>query len=109
MFGAGGADIGVHIIKDSEIYDLLKKGNEKIKGLDKKLMVTHMHPQGTKSEFSGFKGSKAVREAIEKTDEEVDLVVLDWKGLGKSEERKRVIEILDKMHVDYKKTSGIRK
>lgn len=65
IFGAGGADIGIHTINDSEIYSLLKKGNESMKGLDKKIMVTHIHPRGTKSEFSGFKGSKAVRKAIE--------------------------------------------
>jgi len=66
IFGAGGADIGIHTINDSEIYDLLRKGNDSVKGLDKKIMVTHIHPLGTKSEFSGFKGSKAVRRAIEK-------------------------------------------
>ena len=66
IFGAGGADIGIHQIKDSEIFELLKKGNENVKDLEKKIMVTHMHPQGTKSEFSGFKGSEAVRKAIEK-------------------------------------------
>jgi D-aminoacyl-tRNA deacylase len=48
-----------------------------------------------------------VKEAIEKTDEEVDLVLLDWKGLGKSEERKKIIEILDKLHVDYRRTSEV--
>jgi|TARA_Y100000310_G_scaffold51440_1_gene47399 Icc-related predicted phosphoesterase len=66
VFGAGGADIGIHQIKDSEILGLLRKGNEKIKGLDKKIMVTHIHPKGTKSELFGFEGSKAVRDAIEK-------------------------------------------
>ena len=66
IFGAGGADIGIHQIKDSEIFELLKKGNENVKDLEKKIMVTHMHPQGTKSEFSGFEGSEAVRKAIEK-------------------------------------------
>jgi hypothetical protein len=65
IFGAGGADIGVHTITEKQIYDLLKKGHETVKGLDKKVMVTHIHPQGTKSEFSGFEGSKAVRKAIE--------------------------------------------
>ena len=29
-------------------------------------MVTHMHPHNTKSEFSGWEGSKSVRRAIEK-------------------------------------------
>ena len=66
IFGAGGADVGIHQIKDSEIFELLRKGNEKIKGLDKKIMVTHIHPKGTKSELFGFEGSKAVRDAIEK-------------------------------------------
>lgn len=65
IFGAGGADIGIHTISDAEIYKLLKKGNDAVKNLEKKIMVTHIHPQGTKSEFSGFKGSKAVRKAIE--------------------------------------------
>lgn len=49
-----------------------------------------------------------VREAIEKTDEEVDFVLLDWKGLGKAERRDRVVSILDEMHVNYKKTSEIK-
>ena len=65
IFGAGGADIGIHTISDAEIYKLLKKGNESVKNLEKKILVTHIHPEGTKSEFSGFKGSKAVRKAIE--------------------------------------------
>ena len=65
IFGAGGADIGINLISDSELYSLLKKGNESVKDLEKKIMVTHIHPFGTKSEFSGFKGSKAVRKAIE--------------------------------------------
>jgi len=64
IFGAGTADMGIHMIKDSEIFDLLKKGNSKIKNLPKKIMVTHMHPRGSKSEFSGFRGSKAIAKAI---------------------------------------------
>lgn len=64
VFGVGGADIGIHQIGESEIFELLKKGNENLKGLDKKIMVTHIHPRGSKSEFSGFKGSKSVRKAI---------------------------------------------
>ena len=66
IFGAGGADIGIHQIDDKEIFRLLKRGNENVKNLEKKIMVTHMHPKGTKSEFSGFKGSEAIRKAIEK-------------------------------------------
>jgi D-aminoacyl-tRNA deacylase len=50
-----------------------------------------------------------IKEAIEKTEEEVDFVLLDWNGLGNADERQRIIEILDKLYVNYKKTSDIEK
>jgi len=64
IFGAGAGDIGINFIRDSEIFNVLKKGHENVKGLKKQIMVTHMHPKGSKSEFSGFPGSKAVRKAV---------------------------------------------
>ncbi len=64
IFGAGTADIGINQIKDSEIFSLLKKGNENVKNSPKKIMVTHMHPAGSKAEFSGFSGSKAIKKAV---------------------------------------------
>ncbi len=50
-----------------------------------------------------------VKEAIEKTDEEIDFALLDWKGLGNLEQRGKILEILDKLYVSYKKTSNINK
>jgi len=50
-----------------------------------------------------------ILEAINKTEEEVDFVVLDWKGLGNAEHRQKVIEILDKNYISYKKTSDVGK
>ncbi len=50
-----------------------------------------------------------LKQAITNTEEEVDFAVLDWKGLGKKQEREQVIEILDKMYIQYKKTSEISK
>lgn len=50
-----------------------------------------------------------VKEAMLKTDEEIDFAVLDWKGLGNSESRKQVTEMLDKYYVSYKKVSEISK
>lgn len=64
VFGAGAGDIGINQIKDSEIFEVLRKGHESIKDLNKKIMVTHMHPRGSRQEFSGFPGSNAVRRAI---------------------------------------------
>ena len=50
-----------------------------------------------------------VKEAIAKTDEEIDFVLLDWKGLGGEDHRKIVKEILDKLYLNSKKTSDISK
>lgn len=66
IFGAGGADVGINQTSESELLDMLKKGYEKVRGLKKKIMVTHMHPKGSKSEIFGFEGSKAIRKAIKK-------------------------------------------
>lgn len=67
IFGAGGASIGLHQIGEDEIFQLLKEGSNKISYLDKKIMVTHVPPSGTKMEkFSDFvNGSSGVRKAIE--------------------------------------------
>ncbi len=50
-----------------------------------------------------------VREAIEKTEEEVDFILLDWNGLGNADQKKELLEVLDKFYVQYKKTSEIKK
>ena len=50
-----------------------------------------------------------IKQAVEKTSEEIDFAVLDWKGLGNAEQRKQVTDILDKFYIPYKKTSEIKK
>mgnify|MGYP001609019552 CR=1 FL=1 len=66
FFGAGGAEIGPGRITEKELFATLSKAYSGLKGLKKKIMVTHMHPANSKSEFSGFKGSESIAKAIEK-------------------------------------------
>jgi len=68
IFGCSATNIGIHQIRESEIFDLLKKGHNKIKYLKKKIMVTHSHPEGTKMGklTSFFPGSTGVRKAVKK-------------------------------------------
>tara|TARA_Y100000034_G_scaffold29323_2_gene35344 strand:- start:9081 stop:9689 length:609 start_codon:yes stop_codon:yes gene_type:complete len=69
VFGAGGAtNVGpAPIVTEEELFGLLDKGHDKIKDLQKKIMVTHMHPSeslmGQLSEF--VPPSTAVKKAID--------------------------------------------
>ena len=67
IFGAGGANIGLFQLDEDEIFDLLKKGYEKINYLDKKIMVTHVHPTETKMEKLSniFPGSTGIKKAVD--------------------------------------------
>jgi Icc-related predicted phosphoesterase len=65
IFGAGSANIGIFQLSENELFDLLKKGFDKVKNKKKKIMVTHVHPEGTlPSKLSTFPGSAAVTKAI---------------------------------------------
>lgn len=64
IFGAGGAiDFNT---TDKELFEMLKKGEKYIDNSRKKIMVTHMHAKGSRSEFSGIEGSRGIRKAVEK-------------------------------------------
>lgn len=64
VFGLGSA--GVMFLNEKDAFEKLKKNFEKVKNLEKKIMVSHLHAAGTKSELSGFPGSSGIRKAIEK-------------------------------------------
>ncbi len=69
IFGAGGAtNVGpAPMISEQDMFQLLDKGHDKIKGLQKKIMVTHMHPEGSlMGEFSQFvPPSTAIKRAVD--------------------------------------------
>jgi len=95
IFGAGSADVGIHTIKDSEIFNLLKKGHEDVKNSEKKIMVTHMHPKGSKAEFSGFPGSPAIKKAIKEFQPNILITAHIHEAAGMEEDmgKTRVINV----------------
>jgi Icc-related predicted phosphoesterase len=97
IFGASGVNIGMHQLPEKEIYSLLKKGFDEIKGLDKKVMVTHVHPSGSKMEkLSLFiPGSSGVRDAIEKLKPDILLCshIHEAEGLEEMIGKTRVINV----------------
>ena len=97
LFGCGGANIGMHQLEEKEIYDLLKKGFDKIKYLQKKIMVTHVHPEGTKMEkfTKFFPGSSGVKKAIEKFQPDILLCshVHEAEGIEEKVGKTKVINV----------------
>ena len=50
-----------------------------------------------------------ILEAIEKTEEHVDLILIDWKGCGNSESRQNIITLLEKLGLEHERTERIEK
>jgi Icc-related predicted phosphoesterase len=64
IFGIGSADWALYP-DEAKTFKHLKEQHEKIKNLEKKIMISHLHAAGTKSELSGVPGDEALRRAID--------------------------------------------
>ena len=97
IFGAGGANIGLFQLDEDEIFDLLKKGHDKINYLNKTIMVTHVHPTGTKMEklTSIFPGSKGIKKAVDTFNPDILLCshVHEAEGIEEKIGKTRVINV----------------
>jgi len=97
LFGCGGANIGLHQLGEDEIYDLLKKGFDRIKYLHKKILVSHVHPKGSKMEkfTKFFPGSSGLRKAIDRFKPEILLCshVHEAEGIEEKIGTTRVINV----------------
>ena len=72
--------------------------------LESNVAISHVIP-----EYALPLTEEMLKQAITQTEEEVDFAVLDWKGLGTSEQRKKVLDLLDKMYIQYKRASHVDK
>ena len=70
--------------------------------LNSKYALSHIIPK-----YSLPLTESILKEAIEKTQEHVDLILIDWKGLGKSEERQKIMNLLKKSGIEFKRTSEV--
>lgn len=65
IFGIGSKDWTL-FPDDERTFKKLDKDFQKIKNLEKKILISHLHAAGTKSELSGIPGNEGLRAAIEK-------------------------------------------
>jgi hypothetical protein len=94
ILGVGSADWQLNL-DEKKVFNKLKKDFEKIKDLEKKIMVSHIHAAGTKTEFSGIPGSEALRRAIEdfKPDLFISGHIHEAEGLSEKIGKTRVISV----------------
>jgi len=94
IFGIGSPDWQMEL-DDEKAYNKLKKDFDKIKDLKKKILVSHLHAAGTKSEFSGVPGSPALRRAIEKFQPDIFLSghIHEGEGLEEKIGKTRVFNV----------------
>ncbi|OYT32728.1 hypothetical protein DRJ22_01405 [Candidatus Woesearchaeota archaeon] len=66
FIGCGGANIGLNMLHEDEIYDLIKQASKYNKDVKRTVFITHVHPADTKmASFSDFvPGSTGLKNAI---------------------------------------------
>lgn len=94
LFGIGSPDWEMSL-NEEKTFKKLKKDFEKIKDLEKKIMVSHIHAHGTKSELSGIPGSTALKRAIKefKPDLFISAHIHEAEGVSEKIGKTRVISV----------------
>jgi D-aminoacyl-tRNA deacylase len=72
--------------------------------LNSNIAISHIIPQ-----YALPITEETIQKAIVGTEEDVDLFLIDWKGLGNSEMRNQTIEVLNKFYIQKRKTSEVNK
>ena len=97
LFGCSGVNLGIHQVADKEAYDMLVKGHHYVKDADVRIMVSHVHPAGSKMEkfTQFFEGSKALRRVIDKFQPDIMLCshVHEAEGLEEKIGKTRVMNV----------------
>ncbi|MBI2449738.1 hypothetical protein HYV49_05580 [Candidatus Pacearchaeota archaeon] len=70
--------------------------------LNSKYAISHVLPQ-----YHMPFTEQMIKELISKTIEKPEVVILDWKGIGKAEDRKHLLDILDKLNLKYIRTNEV--
>ena len=95
IFGVGGVNVGVTSVAEKGFGELIGRAHMDLGDIKKKILVTHMHPSGTKSEFSGFEGSREIMDAIEKYNPDFAIFghIHEWAGTEEKIGKTKLINV----------------
>jgi uncharacterized protein len=93
IVGVGSEDFQLEL-DEEKTFKKLKREFKKSKS-KKKILISHLHAAGTKAEFSGFKGSKALRKAIKEFEPDLFLSahIHEAEGIEEKVGKTKVINI----------------
>lgn len=76
----------------------------KIQSADNNIAIGHILP-----DYHLPATEAMIKEALAKTHEHTDLILLDWKGCGKSEERQELIDLIERLGLEWERTDRVEK
>src|SRR4030066_2598595 len=68
--------------------------------MNSNVAISHIIPQ-----YAFPITEEMIREAIAGTEEDIDMILLDWKGLGNAEQRQNEMDVQNKFYIQKKRTS----
>jgi len=72
--------------------------------LTSNIAISHIIPQ-----YALPLTEEMIQEAIGGTEEDIDLILIDWKGLGNAEQRDQAMQVINKFYIQKKRTSEVSK
>jgi uncharacterized protein len=93
IVGVGSPNFRLSLDEEKDFYKI-SAHMERMKS-DKKILVSHLHAKGTKAEFSGIEGEKALRRAIEEFQPDFFLAshIHEAEGIEEKIGKTRVIQL----------------
>jgi len=68
------------------------------------IAISHIIP-----EYSLPLTKPMIEQALEKTSEHTDIILIDWKGCGKSEQRQQTIDLIESLGLKWERTANVEK
>ncbi len=95
IFGCGYANVGPHFLDEKSIFSTLKKTHGLLGGVEKKIMVTHVHPSQSILGLNMFPGSPSVKKALEEFKPDIHICghIHETQGIEEKVGNTRVINV----------------
>lgn len=95
IFGCGYGNIGPFTLNEEEVFKTLEKGNDSLKDVTKKIMITHTHPKDSVFGLGIFPGSEGIKKALDEFQPDIHICghIHETEGIEEVVGKTRVINV----------------